>query len=314
MTTAAIAIRPDQQVAAIKPGTVMAQDTSARYEQEVKGMLTIARQLLRDTVRACDNILSACGRAELAEVSSYQYSRGGTDIVGPSIRLMEAIAGQWGNLVYGMRELSQQGGESQVEAFAWDTETNVRASRAFTIKHVRYTRAGSYALEDGRDIYELVANNGQRRVRACLMAVIPRDVVDAAIYQCEKTLQEKRPVTPDNVKNLLAEFAKFGVTREQIEGKCQRRLDAITSQHLVQLARVLTSLKDGMGKPSDFFVVAEVPAEKANGNVEAALTAAKTGRRRASTPEPAEPAEPRRETSRDAVNDDPTDIFSQEPA
>ena len=122
--------------------------------------MMIARGAPRDPVAAMDKILNACARPTLADAAVYTYARGGTDISGPSIRLAEAIAQSWGNLSFGIRELEQRNGESQVLAYAWDMETNTRREIAFSVKHVRHTKHGVQQLEDPRDIYEIVANNG----------------------------------------------------------------------------------------------------------------------------------------------------------
>jgi len=63
----------------------------------------------------------------------YQYPRGGQRVTGPSIRLAEAIAQNFGNLSYGIQELEQRNGESVAKAFCWDLETNVRQEKVFTL-------------------------------------------------------------------------------------------------------------------------------------------------------------------------------------
>jgi hypothetical protein len=81
---------------------------SNRQIAEVQAAMMIARANPRDPIAAVDRILNACSRPGLAESGMYQYSRGGTDITGPSIRLAEAIAQQWGNFQFGIRELEQR--------------------------------------------------------------------------------------------------------------------------------------------------------------------------------------------------------------
>jgi hypothetical protein len=39
-------------------------------------------------------------------------------------------------------------------------ETNTRREVTFQVPHIRYTKKGGYRLEDPRDIYEMVANQG----------------------------------------------------------------------------------------------------------------------------------------------------------
>jgi hypothetical protein len=193
----------------------------------------------------------------------YEYARGGTDISGPSIRLAEAIAQAWGNIQYGVRELSRDPETATVQAYAWDLETGTRREVTFQVPLIRSTRNGSYRLEDPRDIYETVANQGARRVRACILALIPGDIVDAAVEQCEVTMRAKADVSPESISRMVEAFGALGVTREQIERRIQRRLDSITPAQVVQLKKIYASLRDGMSHVSDWF------APSGNGNGEA---------------------------------------------
>jgi len=240
----------------IRQGNALADSSTAREVQEVQAMMTIAKRFPRDEKAALDRIINACTRKGLADSACYQYSRGGTDITGPSIRLAEAIAQAWGNIQFGVRELEQRNGESTVEAFAWDLETNTRQVKTFQVKHERHTKLGSKTLTDPRDIYELVANQGARRVRACILGVVPGDVVDEAVKQCDVTLNATAEVTPESIKKLVDVFAGFKVSKEQIEARIQRHIDAITPAQIVALRKIYNSLKDGMSKPEDWFPVA----------------------------------------------------------
>jgi hypothetical protein len=233
---------------------VLAEATAQREIAEVQAAMIIAKRFPRNQAKATDRIMVACQRPSLAEGALYTYAKGGTDITGPSIRLAEAIAQQWGNLQFGIRELEQRLGESTVEAYAWDLETNTRQTKTFQVKHIRRTRAkGNYALEDPRDIYEMVANQGARRLRACILGVIPGDVVEAAQNQCEATLKAKADISPEAVKKMVEVFEPYGVTQEMIEARIQRKLDSITPAQIISLRKVYNSLKDGMSKPGDWF-------------------------------------------------------------
>jgi hypothetical protein len=220
---------------------------------EVQSAVLLAKQFPRDTQKALDRILNACSRPGLADAGMYEYSRGGTAITGPSIRLAEAMAQCWGNMQFGIRELEQREGESTVEAFAWDIETNTRRTISFQVPHERHSRSGVTKLTDPRDIYETVANQGSRRLRSCILAVIPGDVIDEAVAQCEVTLKAKADVTPERIKSMLDKFAEFGVAQAQIEKRIQRRIDTMTPAQMLNLGRIFNSLKDGMSKPVDWF-------------------------------------------------------------
>lgn len=242
----------------------LAESSSAREMQEVQAMMVIAKKFPRDPIEAMDRILQACARPTLAEGALYSYSRGGAEVTGPSIRLAEAMAQAWGNIQFGIRELSQSNGESTVEAFAWDIETNTRQVKVFQVPHSRYTRSGTKKLEDPRDIYELVANNGARRLRACILGVIPGDVQEAAVKQCETTLSSSADTSPEAIKRLTDAFADFGVTVDMIQKRIQRRMDAILPAQIIQLRKIYASLRDGMSSPSEWFEGATQPVNQSD--------------------------------------------------
>ena len=236
---------------------------SAGEIARVQAQLVYAASRPRNEQRAVDRMLNSFQRQSLAEVSVYQYARGGSDITGLSIRAAEAMAMAWGNMDFGLRELEQKNGESTVEAFAWDLETNVRRSITFRVNHYRETKRGRVKLEDSRDIYEMVANQGSRRVRACMLAVIPRDIQEAVMAQVENTMRASFDITPEYLKKWLAAFEKFGVTKDQIEARIQRRIDTITPAQMTGLVNIYNSLKDGIGTVADFFEVQQQNTQKA---------------------------------------------------
>lgn len=233
---------------------------------EVQARMAIAKRFPRDTVRAMDSIKNSCARKGLAEKAVYVYSKGGQDVSGPSIRLAEAIAQQWGNLDYGILERESTPEGSLVEAFCWDMETNVRVSKVFTVPHVRHTRNGSKQLTEPREVYENMANNAARRLRACILGVIPGDVTEAAVEWCNATLKASCDVGPEAQKRMLETFKKIGVTKEQVEAKIQRRVDAIQPAQMIMLRNIYAAISDGMAAAGDYFPIPET----AKGNAKAA--------------------------------------------
>ena len=285
-----------------RPTGAMVAVAQQREIAEVQASMMISRANPRDEKRAMDRILQACTRPSLAEDAMYTYSRGGTDVTGPSIRLAEAIAQNWQNFDFGIRELEQRNGESTVEAYAWDVENNVRQRKTFQVPHVRYTRSkGNTALQDPRDIYEMVANQGARRLRACILGVIPGDVIDAAVRQCEATLKTKAEVTPERLQSMLAKFGEFGVTKDQIEKRIQRHFDAMTPALLVQLGKIYNSLKDGMSAAADWFEITPQadgdPAATGTSRTDQTKEAIKAKRGTGGSPDPSSQSEPAKLTA-----------------
>jgi len=249
-------ITEDMNLQRNEESNVIAQAMTGRYIQEVQGMIIMAKKFPRDQFQAYNRIMEACKRKSLAEVAQYEFPRGGEKVTGPSIRLAEVLAQNWGNISTGIIELEQNYGESKVMAFAWDLETNYREERIFTVKHERKAKGVIKKLDDPRDIYELVANLGARRKRSCILAVIPKDIVEAAEAQCEETLKKNNAGKPlvDRIRDMFAKFqADFGVTKDMIEEFIGCHAEAFTERDVMKLARVYNSLRDGMAKREDFF-------------------------------------------------------------
>jgi len=282
-------------------GEALVEIEQQRAITETQGAMIIAKRFPRDVVSAMDRIANACTRPGLAEAALYEYSRGGTDITGPSIRLAEAIAQHWGNLQFGIRELEQRSGISTIEAFAWDMETNTREIKVFQVAHKRYTKKGTYSLEDPRDIYEVTANAGARRLRACILGIIPGDVVEAAVKQCEATLKTKADVTPERIAGILSKFKEMGVTKAQIETRIQRHLDSITPGQMVNLGKIYNSLKDGMSVPTDWFETQE--AKDTTGDL--------TDKIKGEAPEPRKPPQASQAAPGSTKSPDPESLYDR---
>lgn len=235
--------------------TSLTEAMAQREVTEVQSALVIARKFPRDQVRVMDLILNDCTLPALAEAATYEYSRGGSKITGPSIRLAEAVARRWGNIMCGVKEISRSEGSSECKAYAWDLESGYYEERTFQVPHWRDTRDGGHPLTDERDIYELVANMGARRKRACILAVIPLDVFDRAGHVCEVTLKSRITVDDETLAGLLEKLAEFGVTKEMIEKRIQRRYakESVTPGMILQLRRIYNSLFDKASVIGDWF-------------------------------------------------------------
>lgn len=235
---------------------VMAEVASARAVQEVQAAMVVAKRFPRDETASLARIKRACQRRGLAECSHYEYPKGGSIVRGPTIRLAEALAQNWGNIDFGVIELEQRPGESTMMAFAWDLETNTRRQTTFTVRHVRRTkREGDVAITDPRDVYEHIANQGSRRLRTCILSMIPGDFISAACDECDRTLASGHDKPrEDRIRDMLVAFRNdFGVTREMIEARFGHNADVTTETELVTLRRLYQSLRDGVAQVGDVF-------------------------------------------------------------
>lgn len=229
---------------------------SSKAIAEAQGKLIIAKNFPRDEHLAYAKVIEACKRKSLAEKAIYSYPRSGSTISGPSIRLAEELARCWGNVDFGIKELSQKDGESEMSAYCWDMETNTMSSQTFVVAHVRDTKKGQVRLTEQRDIYENNANMAGRRLRARILAILPPDLVEAAVAECKKTLAGDNEIPiADRINKMVASFAKFGVKIDTLEKRLGRKIDTMTTEDICEYAGIYNSLKDGNSSISDWFDV-----------------------------------------------------------
>lgn len=238
------------------PTNVGQEVEKSRALQEVQAAIFMARQFPRDEARNYKKILEAGKRLSMAEKAIYCYPRGGQQIKGASIRTAETIAKYWGNLSYGIKELSQnnQDHSSEMMAYCWDLESNVRVERIFKVPHIRDTKSGPKLLTDARDVYEKTANDGARRLRAAILEVLPADVVEDFLKVCEKTLEgsSDKPIK-DRVTDMLTKFEELGVTQTMIEERIGTKADNFIAKNLVDLGGIYNSIKNNFAPIERYF-------------------------------------------------------------
>lgn len=249
----------------INQGTIAIE--ASRAVAEAQGKLIIAKRFPRDEIQAYNKITQACQRKGVAEKAFFSFNRGGSVVSGPTIRFAEELARCWGNMDFGIKELSQDDGKSEMQAFAWDLETNTISSQNFTNPHIREKSGRSVKLTSQRDIYEINANMGARRLRSRILAILPTDLVDMAIEECKKTLagNNDEPLI-DRVKKMIVAFGKIGVTQEQIETRLKRKVDTMTVDDFTDYIGIYNAIKQGESKIADWF-----EAEKVASNLTDAL-------------------------------------------
>lgn len=242
----------------INQGTVAIE--ASRAIAEAQGKLVIAKRFPRDEVAAYAKAMEACQRPTMAEKAFYSFPRGGQTVEGPTIRFAEELARCWGNIDYGIKELSQDDGKSEMQAYAWDLETNAQSVQNFTNPHKREKtdrQTKTVVMEEltsQRDIYELNANMATRRLRSRILAILPAWFVEDAISECKKTLAGNNDIPLiDRVKKMVVQFAKLGVTQEQIERRLKRKIDTMTADDFAQYVGIYNAIKGGESKIAEWF-------------------------------------------------------------
>ena len=244
----------------INQGTVAIE--ANRAIAEAQGKLVIAKRFPRDEVQAYAKAMEACQRPTMAEKAFYSFPRGGQTVEGPTIRFAEELARCWGNIDYGIKELSQDEGKSEMQAYAWDLETNAQSIQNFTNPHQREVGKKMQTLTSLRDIYENNANMATRRLRSRILAILPSWFVEDAIAECKKTLagQNETPLV-DRVKKMVVQFAKLGVTQEQIESRLKRKIDTMNADDFVEYIGIYNAIKQGESKIAEWFEAEKVASD-----------------------------------------------------
>lgn len=235
----------------------------AREVTQVLAQFQMAMYRPRNIPQVFKKLDDMCSRVGLASAAMYSYPRGNTAVTGPSIRLAEALAKAYTNIKSGTEEVSVTATETKMRAYCLDLETNMLEEKIFTVKHIRDTKAGSKKLTDQRDIYELAANNGARRLRSCILSIIPSDIVDYAIEKCQETLRSKVEITAETIEKMIVAFAKFHVNRDMLEARINTVLENMGPARYIDLQNIYVSLRDGVGKVDDFFDIQLSDAGKA---------------------------------------------------
>lgn len=236
----------------INQGTVLIE--SSRAIAEAQGKLIIAKRFPRDEIAAYSKAMEACKRPAMAEKAFYSFPRGGQTVEGPTIRFAEELARCWGNIDYGIKELSQDDGKSELQAYAWDLETNAQSVQNFTNPHQREVGRKMVTLTSQRDIYENNANMATRRLRARILAILPSWFVDDCIFECKKTLAGQNDIPLiDRVKKMVVMFAKFGVTQQMIERRLKKSIDSMNADDFVEYTGIYNALKGGESRVAEWF-------------------------------------------------------------
>jgi len=206
--------------------------------------------------------------------------------------LAEALASAYGNMKYGLSELAQyrnakgQIEYAEAEAFCIDYESNTMTTQRFRVQAQREAAGQLVQLTTPRDIYEKIANEGMRRVRARILALVPADLVSAALERVRDTLTgvDKEMPLAMKVGNIVKQFGKLGVSVAHIERRLGHEMGLCLPEEYAELVEIHNSIKDGINSPSEYF---DVPKGTGVGSEKAAKTDAAL-RKEPSKPEPVE--------------------------
>lgn len=220
---------------------------------EIDQQITTARAMPRSIKRAVDNILTLSTLdEESAEECIYALPRGGKPIKGPSIRLAEITASQWGNCRVGARVVHVDRFEKFVEAegvfhdLETNTATTARVRRRISDKNGRIYN----------DDMIVVTGNAACAIakRNAILGGIPKAVWRRAYHAVESVVAGDVRTLAVRRDAALKAFAKFGVKPEQLFTALDVvGMDDIGIEHITTLMGMHSALKSGEATVEEMF-------------------------------------------------------------
>ncbi len=238
---------------AASQGTAIEQ---SRAVAEAQAAVVLAQHVPRDVSSARAEARRSCERFEMADRAFYKFPRGGSTVRGATVNLARELARCWGNIEYGLTELSRddRAGQSEMKAWAWDVQTNTRASSTFIVPHRRdrteKRNGDKVEVQDDlltlRDVQDNNANIGGRRVRQAIFSILPTWFVEEAEEVCQATLRrgDGRPLE-DRITSAVDVFKGLGVELDRIEQKLGRPRDRWSDFDLAELMTSHRSIMRG---------------------------------------------------------------------
>lgn len=212
---------------------------------EVDQQVTTARTFPRSIDKAVKNIMTlATLDDQSAEECVYALPRGGKPIKGPSIRLAEIIASQWGNCRIGARVVHVDRLEKYVEAEGVFHDLESNTATTSRVRRRLSDKSGRLLNDD----MIVVTGNAACAIakRNAILGAVPKAVwrkaytaVEQVIAGDIKTLAERRAIA-------MKVFAAFGVKPEQIFAALEiGGMQDIGMDHMVILTGMHSALKSG---------------------------------------------------------------------
>lgn len=226
----------------------------------VQAQVILARQFPRELVYVEQKIKRAFMSLELSEKAEFSLPVAGSIIRGASIRLAEVLAQHYGNLQINPGEVvgggkDEKGEFSDIKISAWDLESNFKAEQTIRVSHSRYSKAkGHMPINDSGELMRIFSMRTASRLREMIFKVIPVDLKELALKVARETvIKGDGTALIERAKKAIQIFDKYSISKEMLEKKMGMKYEAWTGENLSDLIAIHTSLKDGEGKPADFF-------------------------------------------------------------
>ncbi len=248
-------------------GEIAPSQAQAMAKHEIEGTIVLARRFPRNEEAALARVMKSCRRPSFASLVAYSYPRGGGMITGPSVNLAREVARCWGNIRYGCDVVQDTEDTRTIRGWAWDVETNTRASQDATFKKLIYRKGkrgekGHWITPDERDLRELTNKQGAICERNCLLHIVPPDLIDDAMKAAKQTVNSDITADPEAaLKGMVNAFDAIGVSVEDLELFLGFPCRQAQPDDIGELRKVYKSIKDGNSKWQNYVKDKPAPAQ-----------------------------------------------------
>jgi hypothetical protein len=220
---------------------------------ELDSAIATAKAYPRDMHSAIADIMTlATLDEETAAEASFALPRGGKPIRGPSIRLAEIVASQWGN------------NRSMARIVSIDRENKLVVAEGIYIdlqKNSTISKQSSRRIVDSKgrmysdDMIVMTLNAAQAiALRNAIFTGIPKGVWAKAYKACQQIVMGDVKTLAERRDRAIKAFAQFGVKPEQIYGALQvKGIEDLTVEHMPLLQGMHSALKNGEATVEEMF-------------------------------------------------------------
>lgn len=234
----------------------------ARTRYEMEAAIVLAKQDPRNEAQAIEKLKRSCGRVGFALDAEFEFSRGGSDVTGPSVKFAREAARCWRHIRYGLHIYSSDGDQVHIRGYAFDAE-----SGAFTELEDRFEKlverkqsggGTQWVIPNERQLRELIFRRGAILERNCILKMMPPDQVEDCITATRATIHKwgaeaLKADRKGSIQLMQKAFRKIGVTPEMLDQYLGIEIRQITTEQYVKLKRVYKGIEEGQTSIDEHF-------------------------------------------------------------
>jgi hypothetical protein len=255
------------------PGAIVELHTSREAQAaqaEIEAFTVRASRHRRNPDQIFQELMRVCSRPTFAENVAYAYPRGGdkrcrhewhgtrcahceaTLVTGPSVYLAREALRIWGNAWCEMRVLEDDEQSRLIEVRVLDFETSYLKSSQDRFKKLVYRKIGGWIPADERELRELTNRRAAFCERNAALQLLPRDLIEDALYQAERVLVSAAQKDPEGErKKIIMGFDQLNVSVSMLEEMLGHKVGECSPAELAKLRSIWKSIEDGQARWAD---------------------------------------------------------------